>query len=114
MLSCSCDWTGDGWWYIPPDDFSPLKTSRRGRCCSCNKLIDIGSPVVAFERYRPPQSDIEVRIWGDEVQLAYRYLCEWCGEMYFNLEALGYCHQLGDSMKETMKEYHELTEFKPL
>ena len=113
MLSCSCEWDGESWWNIPPDDFTILKTNQRKRCRSCNKLIDIGSACIAFERYRCPVTNIEERICGDEVQLASRYLCEWCGEMYLNLEALGYCYFFGDSLVEIMQEYWELTGFKP-
>ena len=111
MLSCECDIDTDygDWYYYPPDDFSTFSAKRRKRCCSCNSLIDIGATCVEFTRFRGFLSDIEENIYGDEVPLASWYMCEWCGEMYFNFYELGYCHSLGDSMRETLEEYHELT-----
>jgi len=53
MLSCSCG-EGDGWWYLPPDDFETLEAKRRKRCCSCKTLIDLSSVCVEFDRYRDP------------------------------------------------------------
>lgn len=113
MLSCSCDYDGDGWYYIQACDFETFARKKRKRCCSCHQLIDIGARCVVFDRYRPPVSDIEERICGDEVELASWFMCEWCGEMYFNLESLGYCIFLGDSMKENLQEYWDMTGFKP-
>jgi len=113
MLSCSCDFDSDGWYYYPPDDFSTFNRKRRKRCCSCNNLIDISASCVEFGRYRSPVSYIEERIYGGEVELASWYLCEWCGEMFFNLEARGYCMFLGDRMKENIEDYWNMTGFKP-
>lgn len=113
MLSCSCDLESDDWYYYSPDDFSIFEKKRRKRCCSCNGLINIGSQCVRFMRYREPITEIEERIEGDEVSLASWYMCEWCGEMYFNLDAVGYCIYLGDSMKEMLEDYWEITGFKP-
>jgi hypothetical protein len=50
---------------------------------------------------------------GDEVQLADQFMCQKCGEIYFNLTELGYCINLGDEMTELMSEYWKLTGFKP-
>jgi len=114
MLSCLCDYNDDGWYYISPNyHFKSFTHKRQKRCCSCNKLINIGAQCVEFDRYRPPISIVEERIYGDEVCLASWWLCEWCGEVYFNLEALGYCMFLGDSMKENLEDYWEMTGFKP-
>lgn len=113
MLSCSCLYDEyDGWYYYPPNDFNIFSRKRRKRCCSCGEFINIDAPCVEFARARPPISDIEERIWGDEVGLASRFMCEWCGEMYFNFESLGYCIILGDSMKELLKDYWDITGFK--
>jgi len=113
MLSCSCDFDSDEWYYHPPDDFKPFALKRRKRCCSCKKLITINSLCTEFIRIRSPYNDIEERIWGDEVQMASWYMCEWCSEIYFNLEALGYCHMLGGSIKEDLEDYWDLTGFIP-
>jgi len=113
MLSCSCDAGDSSWYYVPPNDFSTLTTKQRRRCCSCKKPIDVGSVCARFDRYRSPLNDIEERICGDEICLASKYMCEWCGEMYFNLDAIGYCHWLGDSIPDSMEEYWHLSGFKP-
>lgn len=112
MLSCDCAWESE-WWYIAPPDFSKFSASKRKRCVSCKNLIDIGSVCVRLECFRNALSDIEERISGCEVQLADKYLCESCGEIFFNLSALGYCMGLGDDMREELKEYWELTGFTP-
>ena len=116
MLTCSCyDDDDPDWWYMQPDDFTVFNRSRRQRCCSCKTLIDIGSLTVEFDRWRHPVSDVEYNIYGDggEIQIAPWFMCEWCGEMFLNLRALGYCHWLGSSIKKSMAEYWELTGFIP-
>ena len=112
MLTCSCDFDGGDWYYYTPRDFGLFSQKRRKRCCSCAEFIEIGGQCVEFPRYRSPMSDIEEKIWGDEVGLASWYMCEWCGEMYLNLAELGYCMYLGDSMRENIEEYWDLTGFK--
>lgn len=113
MLSCECDLGYANWYYTPSDDFKTLDTTRRKRCCSCKKLINIGSLSFKLHRHRDPNSDIEECIYGDSVPLAPWYLCEWCGEMYFTLNELGYCYWAGDDIREYLKEYWELTGFDP-
>ena len=113
MLACSCNYDSDGWWYYHPHDFTILQTKRRRRCCSCASQIEIGATCVELERYRSPNTDIEERIYGDEVPMASWWLCEWCGEMFFNLDALGYCYWAGDSLIDNLMEYWELTGFTP-
>lgn len=118
-LSCSCDDWGDSsnWsnWYEWQSELTPLATSRRRRCQSCAALIDLGADCLKFDRYRSPNSDIEVRIYGEDgaVMLHPQYLCEHCAEIWLNLDALGYCLTLGDSMPEALAEYHALTGWTP-
>ena len=90
-----------------------FQASRRKRCVSCRNLIDVGTPCLQFECFRDPYNDIEERIWGTEVQTADKYMCEKCGEIFLNLEAVGYCINLGDDMNDLLKEYWELTDFNP-
>lgn len=113
MLSCSCDIDGSDWTYYPPNDFVEFDEIRRKRCCSCNSLIDHWQPSLKFQRARDPRTDIEECIWGDEVYMAPWHMCEWCGEIFLNLDALGYCHNLGDSIKEDLEDYWDLTGFTP-
>jgi predicted RNA-binding Zn-ribbon protein involved in translation (DUF1610 family) len=110
MISCSCNDDYE-WWYQPPDDFSTFDSTRRKRCVSCNDLIDIGTDCIKLECFRDPHNDIEERIWGSEVQLANKYLCEKCGEIFLNLGSLGYCVSV-DNLQEDLAEYWELTGFK--
>jgi len=116
-LSCSCDYDPDSvsWWYLCPSDinFTPLKTSKRKRCCSCKILININNSCLSFSRYRAARSDIEERIFGDEVRLSDWYLCESCGEIFLNLNVLEYCYYMGDDLRENLQDYWDLTGFNP-
>lgn len=115
MLSCECGFDTSDFdeWYYSPNDFSSLNSSRRKRCVSCKKLIDVDSTVVEFPRFRHPNSDIEERCKGEEVQLASLYMCEKCGEIFLNLDALGFCMDIyKDSMDNCLAEYHKMTGFK--
>ena len=111
MLSCQCDIGDSDWYYIHAEDFETLKSKRRKRCCSCNKLIDIGSDCVEFERFRDPYNNIEEMIWGSEVQIASWYMCFDCGGLYLTLQSLGYCHYLGTPIREDLEDYWDLTGF---
>ena len=108
-LSCSCDFDGyeyePGSWYfdyffLDNVDFEPLKTSRRKRCCSCNELIDIGSPCIRHTRVRYPYTEAEARINGyfdlensleneATISMADLFQCEKCGEIWLNLHSFG-------------------------
>ena len=107
-LACECDIDCD-WYYHAPKDFTELATSKRQRCCSCRNLIDVGAISVTFASWRNPRDEIEERIYGEcgEVPMANKYMCESCGDIYFNLTALDFCVNLGDSMKHLMSEYRE-------
>jgi hypothetical protein len=117
MLSYSCgdfeSEPGQWYWYYPENDFVPLQTSRRKRCQSCKELINIGADTIKFPRFKIPDTDVEVKIYGEdgEIPLAPWFLCEKCGEIYLNLNDIGYC--LGPvDMREALQEYHERTGFK--
>ena len=116
MLSCSCpEWDGDPdtWMFFFPDDFEKFNAKRRKRCKSCNDLINIGSDCIKFTRIRSPRSDIEERIYGDEIPMLSLVWCEKCAEIYFNLTEIGYCLTPTDSAREVIEEYWELTGFDP-
>ena len=113
-LYCSCpEWDGGpgSWVYYSPHDFTKLKTKRRKRCSSCEELIDIGADCLKFQRNRAPYTEIERDIKGDEIEIAPLYMCEACGEIYLNLEDIGYCLNPCDDMEACLKYYHELTGF---
>ncbi len=96
-LSCSC--TDDsGWYHIPPDDFSTLKTKTRKRCKSCKRLINIGDCCGEFETLTYDE-------YGDEKSTPTLYFCEECTGLYFSLEDLGFCLEIGGSMRDLVQEY---------
>ena len=112
MLSCSHE--EGSWYYYHPDKFGLFQQDKRKRCCSCHKLININDQCVEFIRCRETRSDVEEKIHGDEVPLASYFMCEKCGEIYFNLSNIGYCICLGDNMNELLSEYWKLINFKPI
>lgn len=116
MLSCSCDYFGDGdWWYERSDKhYEPMPhRKRRIRCYSCRKLLHTGETVKRFNKFRQPNNDVEYEIHGDEVPMAPFFFCEECGEIYDNLTAAGLCVGLEDSMRDNLREYWEMTGFNP-
>lgn len=109
-LSCSCPSLEYAEWiYYDPVDFTTLRTTRRKRCCSCKKLINLGSDVLKFRRYRYPKSEVELKIYAGledtEIPMASWYMCEECGEIYLNLSALAFCIDITESMQKALKEY---------
>lgn len=116
MLSCSCpEWDGDYGTYcwFEPNDFSKFEQNRRKRCKSCGDLIDIGSTCLEFQRIRSAYTEIEEHIRGEEIPAPSYYWCEKCGEIYFNLTAIGYCLTPTDCAIDAIEEYWDLTGFKP-
>lgn len=127
-LTCSCDY--DGWeydagsWYfeylIKDLDFEPFNELRRKRCISCNELIDFQSPCVRFYRVRYPYTDVEAKFAGyfdledalgdtATIKGTDLFQCEKCGEIYLNLESLGFeCLAPAEDMRATLKEYQAL------
>lgn len=106
-LSCDCNYD-DAWYEWYANGFHPLQTQRRRRCKSCKRLIDIGADCMQFHRSRDSRTEIEERIYGDngsDVPMASWYLCEECGEIYKMLSDLGFCMNLGEDMRENLKEY---------
>lgn len=113
MLSCSCYDDYDSWYSPVPDDFVKFTHSRRKRCISCGKLIDIGTDCLEFNMWRTPYNWVEENIYDDEVPLANQYMCESCGEIFLNLTDLGYCLEIGHNIKEDLRDYWDMTGFKP-
>jgi len=108
-LSCECNDSWDGQLaYYPPSDYSRFISMRRKRCCSCVAYIRPGDTVAKFERFRGTHNDIEERIHGEQVPLAAHYMCERCADLYFSIDELGFCINLGDDMRLLVKEYSEV------
>lgn len=112
-LSCGCGEyypdPGEKYYYVN-EDYSTLNSSRRKRCTSCKELINIGSTVVKVERFKVPDHDVEIAIYGDEgeIPLAAHYMCEQCGDLALNLLERGYCFNVYDDMKDLLEEYKRL------
>lgn len=114
MLSCSCpDYDDCEEWFSYSPNFTRFEKKRRKRCCSCNELIGLNAFCIEFSRHRVPASEVEEKIYGDEIQMASWYMCESCGDIFLNLEDIGYCIILGDNMQDLLTEYWELTGFVP-
>ncbi len=112
MLYCDSgfDDRDSGWYYYHAHGFNNYQKKRRTRCCSCKKVISQDDVIVCFSRYRDALTDVEEKIMGQEIRLADYYLCEKCGEIYFNLEDLGYAIDITASMADYMAEYLEIVE----
>ena len=112
-LSCSCDnedWEPGMELWFDPREYTVLATKRCRSCCSCSATIRVGATCAEVRRGKVPETEIEVRIYGDDdatVPLASRYLCESCADLAFSLEELGYCSQPFEDQRELVKEYVE-------
>ena len=108
-LACSCPAVDDSTpeWCEGPSGYSTLQTKRPRRCASCGEKIEVGSLCARFPRKRWARTEIEERIYGDEVPLAPRYLCERCADIFFSLEELGFCVSPEEDMRALLEQYHE-------
>jgi len=114
MLSCECYCDNNYYFYYDaPIDFAEFDKWRRKRCVSCAKLINYSALCLEFHRYRDSRGDYEENRFGDTVEMASKFMCEKCGEIYLNLNALGYCHILGGDIREDLYDYWELTGWRP-
>jgi hypothetical protein len=126
-LSCSCNFDYDydyGDWQYDAcgfNEFIHLSTYRSIRCVSCKNLIKPGDLCISHPRSRYAYNEIEARIVGSdpengdqpEIKMAPHYQCERCGEIWLNLQAVGYeCLSPTENMEEALKEYWERTGFK--
>lgn len=127
-LYCGCDyndWEPEPgvwfYWFSNQElDFEKFDMKRRKRCVSCGQLINIGSQVIKYHRYRYPYNDIEANILGCDpelneeppIKVADHFHCENCGEIYLNLTSVGYeCLAPNESMTDSLKKYHEISGF---
>ena len=96
-------------WY-DAKDYTTLATKRARKCCSCGEKIDVGATCAEIPRFKVPESDVEVRIYGEdgEVPMASAYMCEICAGLAFSLDELGYCGQPWEDQRELVKEYAEI------
>ncbi len=115
-LSCSCgDWEpepGDVAWF-PPSDYTTLTLKVSRECNSCGIRFKPADVCTEILRAKVPDSDIEISIYGDEFidpcdgpRRRSHWMCESCSDIYFSLEELGYCVEIGD-MRELLADYQE-------
>lgn len=112
-LSCSCgDWESEPgmvMWYIPAD-YEKYRGKRRTRCDSCGCKIAPGDTCTIWARYKVPESEIEIRIYGEDgaIKRSPFLHCERCADLFFSLDELGYCVDPRDDMRVLVKEYAEM------
>ena len=98
--------------WVWPSDFTTLKTKRSRACRSCGGRIESGEDVAAFHRYKVPEYDIEIAIYGEDNSggppRATHYHCERCAGLMFSLLDLGFeCIDINDDMRGLVREYAE-------
>lgn len=115
MLTCGCGWDGDyEQYYEIADEFTPFKGTRRKRCTSCNKLINIGESTLKAFLLGYAGDAIEEKIYEDNPILRRTFTyCEECGEILLNLNEYGYCFDLKENMHALLAEHWGNTGYKP-
>ena len=123
MLTCECDTDfygdpGDWYWcqlpnYTTIHENAPLR-KRRMRCWSCKDLIGLHDVVIAFQRDKIPESEVEINIYGEygEVPLPEKYHCEICADLFLSLSELGFCGMPYENQHMLVKEYAEMAKNK--
>lgn len=110
-LTCSCndDYdAGDKLW-MEPKDYAPLATKRSRKCCSCKAKIEVGDLCAEVPRIKIPETDIEIRIYGDEEKpLASAWMCERCADLCFNFIELGFCAEPWEDQRELLADYVDM------
>ncbi len=71
-------------------------------------MLNSGDIVTEHICYRNARTAFEERIWGDQVFLANKYLCESCSDIYFSLVELGYGFNLGDDMRDLLRDFQDI------
>lgn len=112
-LSCDCDYFY--YYSVPDDDFS--KSQKDCKCNSCKKKIKAGETVLKFTCWRlaNPYSenpiDIQAYENSEDVYLLDVFHCERCGEIYLNLQYIGYFVYSNDYMPGVLYGYSKMIEF---
>jgi len=57
-------------------------------------MIRRGATVGKFACARQPKTDLEYRIYGEEVPLAPQFMCERCFGLYLSATEAGYCYEM--------------------
>ena len=116
-LECSNAYEGEdfAWWWVWGCVLKPLETKRSRKCCSCGCVVRQDELTCKVSRHRDSNSEIEDRIYGDNVPMAPWYVCEKCFDLGESLYELRFSFSLGDrqSIKDQIADYRKLeAEFK--
>ena len=109
-LSCWYEYDaepGDVCWWTP-QDFSTYEGKRPKKCRSCGEKVETGDTIAAFDRYKIPEHEVEIAIYGEdgEIPRATWFMCERCAGLYFSLYELGFnCIDIRDDMRDLVKDY---------
>ncbi len=113
-IACRCEREyGDN--HIPgctvwdaPDGFTTLQTASPKRCRNCSCTVRFEAVAVMFIRYKIAASPVELRIHGEggRIPRASHFLCEECGDLYFNLADRGYDFEYV-ALEETLKLHRQ-------
>lgn len=115
-LSCEYDYEpepGDVCWGWP-DKMEPLPTRRSRKCCSCGARIEPGAMSLRFKRWKVPEHDVEIRIYGEDSDCGPPrpplFHCFDCGNLALFLLSppLNYGFNITDDMRELAKEHAEM------
>ena len=114
-MSLSCAWDEreideSTWFCKSPEDFSILELKKPQSCCSCQSRINYRDICLEFVRYTYSENGTELigyilQDCGERINLPPLFMCEECGEQFYNLDALGYCMHITDNMMELLGEY---------
>lgn len=97
MMGLSCECLGDyDYFYACDDEFK--KAESKHICYSCKAEINYGDLCLGFDTY-------EVDEDGNDFNNEYEYYCETCGEIFLNLDELGFCLNFEDNMRDMLDEY---------
>ena len=112
-MGLSCDWIDD---IVPgmvcwedPHTIAALATKRARKCASCGAKIQPGQPCHEWRRYKVPEYDIEIAIWGEDGDLgpprASHYHCVDCGLIASFLLDHNYVFPPTDDIRELAKDH---------
>jgi hypothetical protein len=109
-LSCSCNYEaepGDTCWEELGSYMQRPVSMRAPRCACCGVLIRPLALCLKFRRFKIPETELEEIVYGEEIPRAYHYLCEYCGDQWFNLTELGFCFDYRETL-DALAEYRML------
>lgn len=115
-MGLSCDYESD-WepgmtaWNFPANP-APLQTKRGRKCASCRCALAPGAVVTEWRRYKVPEYEIELAIYGEDGDCgpprASAFHCADCTMLAAFLSSFKYAFQPDDDMRALAREHAEL------